>query len=88
MNGLPDWDQMTIRDQTAYLKARLDRIDNPGMTHYEGDDCPGGHRPNYQKEMRRMAIEEAAISVVMKSRVSGPELDKALKELERALEMA
>ena len=28
------------------LERRLDEIDNPGMTHFVGDDCAGGHQPS------------------------------------------
>lgn len=29
-NGLPDWDQMSVREQCEVLKARLDGIDEKG----------------------------------------------------------
>lgn len=47
------WSTMNIGERSSELRRmlidvqrRLDEIDNPGRTHFVGDDCAGGHQPS------------------------------------------
>ncbi len=41
------------------IARKLDEIDNLGMTHFVGDDCPGGHQPSLT-ECGRVVVDANA----------------------------
>lgn len=58
-----EWSHMNAVERTEALRARVEALEgfkrDRISTHYEGDDCPGGHlTPDEIARLRR--IEEAA----------------------------
>ena len=58
------WSTMNMGERSSELRRmlldvqrRLDEIDNPGRTHFVGDDCAGGHRAS-PTECGRIVVDE------------------------------
>ena len=57
---------MSLGERVDWLAKRVKRLENPGRTHFVGDDCPGAHI-TAEQVARWERIERAAKTVAFVS---------------------